>query len=54
MRVGRRNVLASNLGMGTSRKEKCVSSYLGVGECREMKCVSLLPMCGLMSGGEMC
>ena len=36
---GRRNVLAS---------------YLGVGGCRKEKCVSLLPRCGLVSGGEMC
>ena len=34
--VGRRNVLAS---------------YLGVGGCREGKCVSLLPTCGWVSGG---
>ena len=38
MGVGRRNVLAS---------------YLGVGGCREDKCVILVPTCGLMSGGEM-
>ena len=38
MGVGSRNVLAS---------------YLGVGVCREEKCVSLLPRCGLVSGGEM-
>ena len=36
MGVGRRNVLAS---------------YLGVGGCREEKCVSLLPMCRWVSGG---
>ena len=39
MGVGRRIVLAS---------------YLGVGWCREEKCVSLLPMCGWLSGGEIC
>ena len=39
MGVGRRNVLAS---------------YLGVGGCREEKCVSLVPRCGWVSGGEMC
>ena len=38
MGVGRRNV---------------VSSYLGVCRCREEKCFSLLPRCGLVSGGEM-
>ena len=37
--VGRRNVLAS---------------YLGVGGFREEKCVSLLARCGWVSGGEMC
>ena len=31
-----------------------IVSYLGVGRCREEKCVSLLPRCGLVSGGEMC
>ena len=69
MGVGRRNVLASYLGVGGCREEKCVSllprcgwvrkenvlaSYLGVGGCQEEKCVSLLPRCGWMSGGEMC
>ena len=39
MGVGRRNVLAS---------------YLGVGGCREEKCDSLLARYGLVSGGEMC
>ena len=39
MGVGRRNVLAS---------------YLGVGWCREEKCVSLIATCGCVSGGEMC
>ena len=39
MGIGSRNVLAS---------------YLGVGGCREEKCVSLLTRCGLVSGGEMC
>ena len=41
MGVGRRNVLAS---------------YLGVGGCREEKCVSLLhvPRRGWVSGGEIC
>ena len=39
MGVGRRNVLAS---------------YLGVGGCREEKCVSLLHRCGLVLGGEIC
>ena len=38
MGVGRRNVLAS---------------YLGVGGCLE-ECVSLVPRCGWVSGGEMC
>ena len=37
--VGRRNVLAS---------------YLGRGGCREEKCVSLVPRCGLVLGGKMC
>ena len=37
--VGRRNVLAS---------------YLGVGGCREEKCINFLPRCGWVSGGEMC
>ena len=54
MGVGRRNVLASYLGMGTCRKEKCVSPYLGGGGYREEKCVSLLPRCGWVSGDEMC
>ena len=31
-----------------------LASYLGVGECREENCVSLLPRCGLVSGGDMC
>ena len=31
-----------------------LSSYLDVGGYREEKCVSLLPKCGLVSGGEMC
>ena len=31
-----------------------LASYLGVGGCREEKCVSLLPRCGLVSGGELC
>ena len=31
-----------------------LASYLGVGGCREEKCISLLPMCGLVSGGEIC
>ena len=39
MGVGRRNVLAS---------------YLGVGGYQEEKCVSLIPTCGLVLGGEMC
>ena len=39
MGVGRRNVLAS---------------YLGVVGCREEKCVDLLARCGWISGGEMC
>ena len=39
MGVGRGNVLAS---------------YLGVSGCLEEKCVSLVPRCGLVSGGEMC
>ena len=39
MGVGRRNVLAS---------------YLGVGGCRVEKCVSLLARCVWVSGGEMC
>ena len=30
-----------------------LASYLGVGGCREEKCVSLLPRCGWVSGGEM-
>ena len=30
-----------------------LASYLGVGWCREEKCVSLLPTCGCVSGGEM-
>ena len=34
--VGRRNVLAS---------------YLGMGGCREEKCFGLLPRCGWVSGG---
>ena len=38
MGIGRRNVLAS---------------YLGVGGCRE-ECVNLVPTCGWVSGGEMC
>ena len=38
MGVGRRNVLAS---------------YLGVGGCLE-ECVSLVPTCRWVSGGEMC
>ena len=37
--VGRRNVLAL---------------HLRVGGCREEKSVSLVPTCGLVSGGEMC
>ena len=63
-------MLASYLGVGGCRGEKCVSllpmvwvgvgrrnvlaSYLGVGGCREEKCVSLVPTCGWVSGGEMC
>ena len=63
-------MLASYLGVGGCREEKCVSllprcgvgvgrrnvlaSYLGVGGCREEKCVSLLARCGWVSGGEMC
>ena len=39
MGVGRRNVLAS---------------YLGMGGCREKKCVSLLARCGWVSGDKMC
>ena len=39
MGVGRRNVLAS---------------YLGVGGCREEKCVRVVPTGGWVSGGEMC
>ena len=31
-----------------------LASYLGVGGCREEKCVSLLLKCGWVSGGEMC
>ena len=31
-----------------------LASYVGVGGYREDKCVSLLPGCGLVSGGEMC
>ena len=31
-----------------------LASYLGVGGCREEKCVSLVPTCGWVSGGEMC
>ena len=31
-----------------------LASYLGVGGCREEKCVSLVPRCGWVSGGEMC
>ena len=30
-----------------------LASYLGVGGCREEKCVSLVPTCGWVSGGEM-
>ena len=62
-------MLASYLGVGGCREEKCVTSYLGVGGCREEewlasylgvdgcrqeKCVSLVPTCGWVSGGEMC
>ena len=62
-------MLASYLGVGGFREEKCVSllprcgwvrkenvlaSYLGVGGCREEKCVSLVPTCAWVSGGEMC
>ena len=63
-------MLASYLGLGGCREEKCVSliatcgcvsggknliaSYLGVGGCRDEKCVSLLATCGCVSGGEMC
>ena len=31
-----------------------LASYLGVGGCREEKCVSFLARCGLVLGGEMC
>ena len=31
-----------------------LASNLGVGVCREEKCVSLLARCGWVSGGEMC
>ena len=31
-----------------------LASYLGVGGCRDEKCVNLLPGCGWVSGGEMC
>ena len=31
-----------------------LASYLGVGVCRDEKCVSLLPRCGWVLGGEMC
>ena len=31
-----------------------LASYLGVGGCWKENCVSLLPRCGLVSGGEMC
>ena len=47
-------MLASKLGVGGYRKEKCVTSYLGVGRCREEKCVRLLPRCGWVLGGEIC
>ena len=30
-----------------------LASYLGVGGCREEKCVNLVPRCGWVSG-EMC
>ena len=31
-----------------------LASYLGVGGSREEKCVSLIARCGWVSGGEMC
>ena len=31
-----------------------LASNLGAGGCRKEKCVSLLPRCGLVSVGEMC
>ena len=31
-----------------------LASYLGVGGYREEKCVSILARCGSVSGGEMC
>ena len=34
-------------------RRNLLASYLGVGGCREEKCFSLLPRCGLVSGGEM-
>ena len=30
-----------------------LASYLGVGGCREEKCVNLVPTCRWVSGGEM-
>ena len=31
-----------------------LASYLRVGWCREEKSVNLIPVCGWVSGGEMC
>ena len=46
-------MLASYLGVGGCREEKCVSLLTRCG-CRMEKCVTLLPRCGWVSGGEMC
>ena len=47
-------MLASYLGGGGYREEKCVSLLPRCGWVSGDECVSLLPMCGWMSGGEMC
>ena len=54
MGVGRRNVLASYLGVGEFREEKFVILLPRCGWESDGECVSLLPMCGWVSGGEMC
>ena len=47
-------MLASYLGVGGCREEKCVCLLARCGWGREEKCVSILPRCGWVSGGEMC
>ena len=39
--------------MGVGRRD-VLASYLGVGGCQEEKCVSLVSRCVWVFGGEMC